>query len=289
VAIGGHGMTAAPRWLAIAAMALHAVTIGFWAGSLWPLLRCLDRPAAEAAQTVARFSKRAVAAVATLVVAGLVLAILQLGGTVAALASTPYGQLLLLKLALVALVLCLAAYNKLRLTPALAHGEAQAAERLARSIRLEIAGIGLIVAVTALLSQTPPPRTLAATEQGGAALHAGHHRHAASTPQTVTLQSRGYTAVVTLAPARAGRNRLAVALQGPDGAPFDALEASAAFSLASAGIEPLSAPLRPVGAGRYELTTDALIQPGAWRLGLAVLISDFERVSFDADLTVDGP
>lgn len=109
-----------------------------------------------------------------------------------------------------------------------------------------------------------------------------------SPPQRVTAESKGYVAVVTLAPARAGRNTLSVALQAPGGAPFDALEAIVEIGLASAGIEPLSEPLHHIDAGRYELTSDALIQPGTWQLSLAVLINSFERVHFDMDIAVDA-
>lgn len=287
LALSGHAVTAAPRPLAVTAMALHGLTIGFWVGALWPLLRCLDLPAAQAAAIVRRFSKLGVVAVAVLLVTGLILAVLQLGGDIAALITTRYGQLLLLKLALVALLLLLAIYNKSRLTPPLVRGDVGARERLSQAVRLEIAAVILIIAVSTMMSHTPPPRSVAASES--MEIHGSHFGHGSAVPQqSANLQSKGYAAMMTLTPARTGRNTLSVTLRNPDGAPFDALEVKGEFSLPSGGIEPLSAPLRHTGTGRYEWTTDALIQPGQWHLNLAVLINDFERLTFECDLLVSG-
>jgi copper transport protein len=291
LAVSGHAATASPRWLAAPAMALHGLTLCFWAGSLWPLHRALDGPATQAVPLVRRFSRLAVVAVGILLASGLTLAILQLGGNIAALVTTPYGQLLLLKLSLVALLLALAAFNKIRLTPALAGGDRDVAVRMKRSIRLEIAAIGLIVAVTTVLGQTPPPRAMAGVPDGGA-FHGGHADHAgtgADAAQNMTVESRGYQATVSITPGRIGRNTMTVALRRPDGAPFDAKEATIAISMPQAGIEPLEQPLHRLAAGRYELTTDALIRPGVWQLSIAALIDDFERITFDTALPVAAP
>ena len=275
LAASGHAATAPPRWLAAPAMAAHGVVIAFWIGSLWPLLRVLRaQDAAEAAAIVVRFSRLAVIAVAILVVSGLILATLQLGGDVAALITTPYGQLLLIKLSIVALLLLLALFNKVRLTPALARGAPDGAARLAGAIRLEIAAIGLILAVTALLGQSPPPRALAAMTVS------------ASAPQTVTAQARGYSASVTVTPGRTGRNTIAIALIAPDGTPFTPLAATAEISLPEQGIEPLAEPLTASAPGRYQWVTNGFVRPGAWHLDLTVLINDFENATFELPLKI---
>jgi copper transport protein len=250
------------------------------------LLRILEAPAGEAATIVKRFSILAVAAVIVLVAAGLVLAVLQLDGDWLALLTTGYGQLLLLKVLLVALLLLLASYNKGRLTPALARGEDGAAERLARAIRLEIVAVGLILAIAALLGQTPPPRAVPAGDRSIPLVHGGHRGHRAALAQHVTAESKGYRVTAMLTPSRVGRNTLSIALRGPDGAPFAALEARAEFSLPEAGVDSLPLYLRSIASGRYEGATDALIVPGPWQVHLTVLINDFEQVSFDLTLPV---
>jgi copper transport protein len=256
-------------------MAAHGVVIAFWVGSLWPLLRLLRTQDTGAAATIVmRFSRLAVIAVAVLVATGLILATLQLGGDVTALVATPYGQLLLIKLGVVALLLLLAIYNKFRLTPALTDGAPDAVGRLSRAIRLEIAAVGLILAVTALLGQSPPPRALAAMTAPTAAA------------QTVTAQARGYTASVAVTPGRTGRNTITIALTAPDGAPFTPLEAKAEISLPEQGIEPLSEPLSITAPGRYQWVMNGFVRPGAWQLKLTILINDFESASFELPLKI---
>lgn len=73
-------------------------------------------------------------------------------GSATALLTTDYGLALLFKVALVASLLALAAMNKLRIVPALQAGKAQAAKQLQRSIHLEMVTVGLIFAVTAVLT-----------------------------------------------------------------------------------------------------------------------------------------
>ena len=135
-----------------ALLVLHLLGIGFWIGSLWPLMKLAGREdLPRVAGIMERFGKLAVFVVGSLVVAGLGLAWLLLGDPTR-LVTTGYGRLLLLKLLLVGLLLGLAALNKLRLTPALAADRAGAALSLQRSIRLEIALVVLLLAVTALLT-----------------------------------------------------------------------------------------------------------------------------------------
>jgi putative copper export protein len=67
-----------------------------------------------------------------------------------------YQQRVLIKLGLVALLLSLAAVNKLRLTPLLQRDYARGAARLRTSIRMEIAVAALILCASAWLVATAP-------------------------------------------------------------------------------------------------------------------------------------
>ena len=143
----GHVRDDAYRVVLHALLVLHLLGIGFWIGSLWPLVKLAGREdLPRVAEIMERFGKIAVFVVALLVVAGLGLAWLLLGDPTR-LVTTGYGRILLLKL-----LLGLAALNKLRLTPALTAGRAGAALNLQRSIRLEVALVVLLLAVTALLT-----------------------------------------------------------------------------------------------------------------------------------------
>ena len=102
------------------------------------------------------FGRRALWVVPALAVAGGGLLVLLAGNPLDAL-STPYGQLLAIKLAVFVLLLGLAAFNKLRVTPVLLAGDSAASGRLRQSIRLEFAAVSTILAATATLTTIGSP------------------------------------------------------------------------------------------------------------------------------------
>jgi copper resistance protein D len=152
----GHTSVAPQRlWLA-GLLLIHLSIAGFWFGSLWPLRQVATlEPPAAAAQVVAAFSAVAVWLVPVIALAGTLMAVLLLPD-VAALWQ-PYGRLLLTKVALFALLMGLAALNRLRLTPALARGERHAPARLRTSIALEYVLICATLAVTAVMTGSFSP------------------------------------------------------------------------------------------------------------------------------------
>lgn len=156
----GHS-TGEPRLLLAALLLLHLLAVSFWLGALLPLLRvAATLPTAAAGAAMIRFGRFAGWAVGGLLAAGLALGVL-LVGSVTALLTSGYGQLLLLKLVLVAALLALAALNRLRLSPALARGEAAAGRHLRRSIAAEILLAAAVLLVTAALTSTmQAPATL---------------------------------------------------------------------------------------------------------------------------------
>ena len=130
--LSGHAATAEPRWLTVPSLALHTLAVAFWLGAFLPLLALLRGPA-EAAVAVRRFSALAVPAVAVLFVTGAAIAAVQVEAP-SNLVGTGYGLLLLAKLAGVAGLLAFAAWNRLRLTPALDAQRSRGPARLRRSI-----------------------------------------------------------------------------------------------------------------------------------------------------------
>jgi putative copper export protein len=154
----GHARSLNPDVIPVLLICTHLLGVAFWLGALMPLLivaRGGDLP--RTAATAARFGKAAVFVVGVLVAAGAIL-VWMLLGSLAALWESTYGRFVMLKLALVAGLLGLAAFNKLRLTPRLRGGDAGAARSLRTSIGLELLVGILILGVTATFTTlTGPP------------------------------------------------------------------------------------------------------------------------------------
>ena len=157
IALTGHSRaeTGAAGAMHVVADAMHLLTAGLWLGAL-PCLASLLRPGhdpLEAAQAVRRFSAVASAAVALLVITGAVQTWL-LAGSPLALPGSDWGRLLLIKLALVAGMVALAAHNRRRVTPRIAGGDGGA---LLRRNALAELGLGAgVVAVVAWLGTLAP-------------------------------------------------------------------------------------------------------------------------------------
>lgn len=147
-----------PRWLLSGLLLAHLATASFWIGALLPLYRVAHNPAYQAHPSgiLTRFGRLATTAVLLLLLAGAALAWLLAGG-LAPLFTTAYGQILLAKIALVALLLGLATLNKLHLVPAYERGDPRAPARLRRSILVEGLLVAAVLLVTALLTTTSSP------------------------------------------------------------------------------------------------------------------------------------
>jgi putative copper export protein len=154
----GHTSVAPQRpWLA-GLLLVHLSIVGFWFGALWPLRQVTTlETGAEAAGVVAGFSAVAVRLVPFIALAGAAMAVLLLPDLAAL--WQPYGRLLLVKVGLFALLMGLAALNRLRLTPALARGAMLAPARLRASITLEYLLLCATFAVAAVMtgSYSPEP------------------------------------------------------------------------------------------------------------------------------------
>jgi copper resistance protein D len=152
--------------LHLAADALHLIAAAAWIGGLAPLTLLLaagrrNQAWASLARDVAqRFSTLGIVSVGTLLVTGIVNAWI-LVGSIHALIVTGYGQLLLLKLVVFAIMLGFAATNRFWLTPQLAlssknEPQLEAVRQLTRNSVIEIA-LGLtIFAIVGVLGTLHP-------------------------------------------------------------------------------------------------------------------------------------
>jgi putative copper resistance protein D len=157
LAWSGHAGAGSQRSIQLPSDMLHLLAAGAWLGALPALVRLLGSAPRidDATQAVRRFSTLALAAVGVLVVSGAINAWF-LVGSIPALFGTVYGRLLLAKLVLFAMMMALAAVNRLTLTPRLARQNGGALRLLRRNAMLETA-IGIaVVSIVAVLGITIP-------------------------------------------------------------------------------------------------------------------------------------
>lgn len=269
LASSGHASDAPPQWATRPAVFLHAVAIAFWVGGLVPLGIALQDGGTAARTALKRFSAAIPWAVVPLAASGILLGVVQVQ-TPAAMWTTRYGWVLCAKLAMVAALFALAAWNRWSLTAKAAGGSRSADERLVASIALECCLALLILATAALWRFTPPPRALA---------------EAAARPSVAHLMSGRTAADVTVAPGHAGLVAASAVLKPVDEGPADPKEVTFVFSKPDAGIEAIRTPGRRSGDGTWR--TDAeLPVPGRWTLRLDVLVDDFTLDRVEGEMTL---
>ena len=141
------------RYVHTASDAAHLLAAGAWLGGLLALGFTLRQTSTDAVAVLRRFSGMGYAAVAVLVGSGLVNSWF-LVGSISGLFNTPYGQLLLIKLLLVAGMLGFAALNRFWLVPSLTRNSERhdlALVQLRRHVMGEQAlGILVIIIVSVL-------------------------------------------------------------------------------------------------------------------------------------------
>ena len=144
--------------LHLAADALHLVAAASWVGGLVPLVLLLAAvrrndaaaSASLASEAAKRFSTLGIVAVATLVASGLVNSWI-LVGSLHALLAAEYGQILMLKLAVFAVMLAFAAVNRFSLVPRLAVVSGKQREAVRQLTRNGVVEILLGFAVFAIV------------------------------------------------------------------------------------------------------------------------------------------
>lgn len=152
----GHSMLFRPRQEIAGLVVLHLAVVGFWVGSLPPLLWIARRgDGASATALIQDWSRAATLAVLAMIVTGLLLT-WYLTVRLDRILDAWHGWALGAKVLAVLGALGLALWNRLRHTPALARGEPGAGARLAASIRLEMAVVALAFYAAAELVSVHP-------------------------------------------------------------------------------------------------------------------------------------
>lgn len=271
LALSGHASTADPQWLMRPAVFLHTATIAIWVGALLPLGLALKNGETGAAPALRRFSRAIPVFVAGLVIAGCVLAYVQIGQP-GALLATAYGQVMLVKLALLVGLFLLAALNRWTLTTPTQAGDQSITRRLTRSIALETMIALLIFGTVAMLRFTPPPRVLAA---------------ASAEPANEFIQTDKALAFIQLRPGRAGSVNVSVNVLTGDFQLLDAKGVTLEVSNPKAGIEPFKLKLTRHGDANWRADSPVTIPAaGLWRVRVDILISESDVVRLEGQIRV---
>ena len=160
LAFAGHATAAtrgASRAMHLASDASHALAAGAWLGALPALVVFLrsKQPNAILARGTHAFSMLGITSVSILLATGILNAWF-LVGSIPRLWDTPYGQLLVVKLAVFAVMLSIAAVNRWMLTPRLSNNDVRSVLLLRRNASLEIFGGILIVVIVGALGTMVP-------------------------------------------------------------------------------------------------------------------------------------
>lgn len=264
--LSGHTRAAAQTELVVAVDGLHLVAGAAWLGGLVGLALTVPALAGRhdaMAGLVSRFSAVAASALGTVVLAGAFLA-WRLVGSWSELFASDYGRVLLVKIALVALAVAVAAYNRVSLVPRIRgaagfHDRAAAARTLARTASTEASLLLAVLLVTGFLVNNNPP--------------SGPQAGTPPTSQTARTTLGDLQAVVTLDPATSGMNTVTVRIR--DGAgPADG-SARPRVRITSGNLGG-SVPLERVGPGSFQGRV-VIPRDGIWEVQVSLRLSRFEN------------
>lgn len=275
--VEGHTRSQQPLGLMIAFDFSHLLAAAIWIGGVAGLViafRTRSEPEILAS-TVSRFSAAAVWAVVLVSSAGVGMASIVLPSP-AALTSTGYGVTLLAKVAMVLVVVALGAYNRRALVPRIV-GEPSgpARRRLAVTVRVELAVLLVVLALTSVLVTRSPAASTVAAPAGPAVAAAELTNGAGS----VTLG---------LDPGLVGGNTLQIDLLDADGETLLPIEPPL-VSLTEPTLD--VGPLRPpngtaeLGPGTYEAVVDVPVA-GDWDVTVRVRLSEFSVATASVTMKV---
>ena len=305
-ALTGHTRTMSPAVVGYVGDLAHLFAGAAWLGGLVALISLirLRRAAGDdagAAEAVARFSGWAAVVLATVVVAGTVMGLIEVG-SIHALTGTTYGQVLLVKVAVVTLVALAGAWNRFRLIPAIeraAAAEPEAPESsvgaddstsdiepepvapapttsspawpsLLRIVRFEVVGLVAVLCLTGALVNITPAKT---------AYRPG--------PVTVDAPLGSGSVHVIVDPSRVGRNDVHVYLLDKLDRPTKEYStAEFQLTLKAKDVGPLDRTPVYVGNGHFQLVGTVISLPGTWTLTITVKPDRFTEQKASVDFRV---
>lgn len=294
---------------------LHLLMTAIWLGGLIQLAAVLPvlgrEPQATGAvdRLVAQFSNVARAAVAVIILTGLYAAWLQVG-SLTALLTTLYGQLLVIKLILIVPLVAIAAFNLIVTQRGLRAGGSIWTQRLRRLVGVELALALLVLLAVAGMTAIAPAHSVVAQRQEAeqaampAQLTTQTSLQASPQPETqVAPKPQPITdmqtvddlhIMLTITPGWVGENDFVLDLSTPTGDPItDASLIRMRFDRPDLGqselrIEPAAGSGQQQG-GIYHITGANLSAPGEWRIRMTIARPDQYDTVIDFNLTIPPP
>ncbi|AGL14813.1 copper resistance CopC/CopD family protein [Actinoplanes sp. N902-109] len=269
----GHPTASPVAGVSVVIDAIHLAAMSVWLGGLVMLVGFLLRNAneRELGAILPIWSRWAATAVAALIMAGSVQALIEVASFKGLYDST-YGRLILVKIALAAVVIGVAALSRRLVRNRTAE---QGPGLLRRLVAAELAVTAIVLGVTAALVQIAPPRTGTTTET------------AASTTSTVsqTVKNATTSLQVDVFPATVGNNTLHLYAYTPDNKPLPVVEWTATAALPAKGIEPIEVPLLRI-TDFHAVGDIALPAAGDWMFKFTVRTSDIDQSTLSMTVKV---
>ena len=273
----GHTQLVAPRTIIVIADVGHLLAGSFWTGGVIGLLFLLagERRAARAgtrepervAGVVERFSRWAVWSVLVLALSGTLMALMILDG-VDALLTTAYGRTLLVKLGIVALIVAIAGYNRLRLLPRLSlHPTARVRWRLlTRTLASEATLLIVVLIITGFLTSLSPGSDHDSDPAQTPA--------AAAAPVIISEEAQDLGVEGVLEPASIGENRFTFTLRY-EGEPLTPDEVALRVTLPDRDLGPFDVvPDLDPESGEYTAQLSLPVD-GDWQVQVSARVSTF--------------
>jgi copper transport protein len=287
----GHPSASPVAGVSVVVDAVHLASMAVWLGGLVMLVAFLlpRANARELGAILPIWSRWAAAAVGALIVAGTTQAIIEVG-SFGGLVDTAYGQIILIKVGLAALVIGVAAFSRKLVRRAAApaadavpaadpdadadvDGEAETTDTgvvrtLRRLVGAELVVTAIILGFTAALVQIPPSRT------------AGTAASAATTTNVVTtLTAATLSLQAEIAPAQVGNNSVHLYAYEPDGTtPLPVVEWDVTAALPANKIEAIDVNLLRI-TDNHVIGDIALPMAGDWVFTFTLRTTEIDQVT----------
>ncbi|MEO3816459.1 copper resistance protein CopC [Plantactinospora sp. B24E8] len=148
-----------------------------------------------------------------------------------------------------------------------AAGPSVGTTRIRRAVWVELAITAVVLAISAVLVQTPPARTAEGYGTNGTAAY-----------YSTTLTSSLYSLQVEIDPAKRGGNSVHLYAYTLDNKPLPVVEWRATAALPEKGIEPIEIPLLPL-TDSHATGEISLPSAGNWQLSFTVRLSDIDQAT----------